>query len=611
MNNLVIWDREEDPPSTCSSLAFWARFVPSDAPDSWVSLPALTLDRKSLIRSSYHDWVSSSRDRLKPSSSLQRFLRIRPNLNYWWMLLPSEVAIEPDSIPYQVSRIIALNQLCSENQISTVHLETQNRDALRVLKSWSKITGITLSTSLQKGSSSRKLRKHELVQKVCRVAPFLLALRVLLGAIGAVRFKRPDDRTNSLIFVDYLAHLDLDAAARGTFSSKYWGALVARLSGTVEGVEWLHMPANPLRRTNAHVDRAVVAGIMQDGGGDDHTLVADFLSTTVILRALKTYLHLVRAGLRFTFDSLNDQQAKIPGRTIAGGAVRDGFFGASAMANSLNICLLEAKLNSSSAVSQGFYLMENQPWEFALIAAWKRKGSARLIGVAHASVNYWDTRIFRAPEDLWSPDADAMPCPDLVAANGPLMQRELIESGYPAKRIVQVEALRFLELVDHRPPQEVPDKARVLVVGEYSPNLTQRMVSAIEGATKDLPLTLTFRPHPLCTQGDTNMIFIQSDEPLREALAQANYVICGPYSSVSVAAIATGSRVIIFEDPRAFATSPTDGLPGSIHARHSLEVRSALQNSRGEPEAPDPLNLGKDLEAWMTLIQNVDNYTPN
>ena len=134
------------------------------------------------------------------------------------------------------------------------------------------------------------------------------------------------------------------------------------------------------------------------------------------------------------------------------------------MLNCLYLNLFEDYFNHHSPARLGIYLFENQPWEMALVHAWKSAGHGTLIGVAHSTVLFWNTRIFKDPRDMReSRSRSAMRWPDCVAVNGPAMRSVLEEGGFDPSLLFDVEALRYLGLAKDG-QQQPPSVKRVLLL---------------------------------------------------------------------------------------------------------------------------------------------------
>lgn len=96
---------------------------------------------------------------------------------------------------------------------------------------------------------------------------------------------------------------------------------------------------------------------------------------------------------------------------------------------------------------KGFYLQENQGWEFGFIHSWRVSGHNKcLVGIPHNTVRYWDLRGYFDPEIFEDTSRCQLPFPDFVGVNGEAAKKLYLDSGYPEDILIEVEALRYLHL---------------------------------------------------------------------------------------------------------------------------------------------------------------------
>ena len=248
----------------------------------------------------------------------------------------------------------------------------------------------------------------------------------------------------------------------------------------------------------------------------------------------------------------------------------------------------------------------------AFIHTWHKAGNGELLGVAHSTTRFWDTRYFKDPRDLWSEaGVNPMPWPDRVAVNGPMMLRVCKHANYPATRLVEVEALRYLDIQQAPPVRDLSGRLRMLICGEYSPAADQRMLDLVNEALEitDIPIYATYRPHPAYVGPPVRLhpgIRLHGATSLREALLWANVAICGPLSSVAVEAIGAGRPTIIVGNARLFLTSPLEST-GANNVTTAHGLTHALEQTSGylvEPSSilADVFGNPSQPKSWHELL---------
>lgn len=603
MTSLTVWARRDDPPQSISGVVLWQSFLPNEAPLDWVSLPDEVHEHRISLRKAYQAWLRRVGSTSFRGRSLAHHMRLAPGLSYWWMALPANFSLEPNSPVYDVVRLLALTRLIDERGATYVRIEADDSGVARLLSRWARDSGRPFIVGSTSGSPRRGARAA-----AYRLLPPLAALRVLVGAAAVPRRAVPQVNAGEaagIMVVDYLAHLGPRTASAGEFDPRYWGPLVDLLQAQPTPVTWLHLPANPLGRQVAMLDRRILARLAQGSPGQRHRLLLDRLSVGVLLRAARDYVRITWRGLTTPGHAYDETESRVPTRAAVAVAKRDEFYGRTAMLNALWISLFASELRAAGPQRMGIFLMENQPWEMAFIAAWRNAGNGPLIGVLHTTALFWSTRLFKDPDAQWTADDEAMPSPDVVVVNGPDMLAQVMAGGYPMDRVVEAEALRFLYsgTLDKASPVAVPP--RVLVMGEYSPTATDHLVDLVTRALPRGASNVKFRPHPAADSTPAVVLAIDRSESLVDALKCSDIVVCGSLSSVAVDAVLAGRSTVIVADPTLFRSSPAEGLVGVTYVRDDEDMRRALAMTARSDRRPAPFHMDSDLKRWRALIEQV------
>ncbi|MFM8852826.1 MAG: hypothetical protein ACKOGL_06475, partial [Acidimicrobiaceae bacterium] len=156
----------------------------------------------------------------------------------------------------------------------------------------------------------------------------------------------------------------------------------------------------------------------------------------------------------------------------------NSYRGYEALVNCLRFNRLESLISTMPHQKLGVYLIENQPWEMAMIHLWRKFRHGKLIGVAHSTVRFWDLRLMSDTRQFNS--NSAMPRPNCVAVNGALAKSSLLESGYPASEVVEVEALMYLHLKATKTKHKSNSPKTILVATDYLDSATQAQLRLLE-----------------------------------------------------------------------------------------------------------------------------------
>ena len=598
MTSLTIWADDDPPPANSGPVALWQAFLPDDAPEDWYAMPDEVHRNRERLRADYLAWLHEAGETKVRGVPLVDRMAIRPGLSYWWMTIPADNSIESNSPAYIAVRLMALAALADRLAVTSVRIVTSDRSLVRLLRDWAKSTGRAHETQL--GPRPRLTR-----ESIYRAFPFLAALRVVIGHAGMPgRVKNVSEGSpvgagrTGICLVDYMAHFAPGAVEEGRFASNYWGPLVEMLDELDEPVRWLHLSADLASSGVVARDDELVRRFDANAARQTHDLLHRHLTWAVLTRSCRDYLRVrwfgisARPRARIFFDARSGSSLWQAFRT----AYRDQFFGKTAMLNCLWLNIFEESLGRMPHQRLGIYLFENQPWEMAFIHAWRKAGHGELLGVAHSTTRFWDTRYFKDHRDLWSEEGmNPMPWPENVAVNGPFMHRICDEAGYPEIHVLELEALRYLHLLQQGLAGGEDSPPRILIFGEYSPETEQRMLQLINLslANGEFAATTTFRAHPAAAHHSSPLhpsIHTLGIGTIEEALEGVNVVICGATSSAALEAAATGRHVLVIGDGRVFPS-------GDTTSRHAPTlVTSPALLARGVADALERSGLVRKVQ---------------
>ena len=620
MSTLTIWAHDGTVPSG-GLVALWQAFLPDDAPEGWHSLPEEVHEHRESLRADYLSWLHGVGVSKVRGKALVDRMAIRQGLSYWWMTIPADNSLESNSPAYIAVRLMALAALADRLGVTSVRIATSDRSLARLLRDWAKATGRHYEVLLD---SRPRLTKESLY----RAFPLLAALRVIIGHAGIprrVKRKRDEPASGSgqsgICLVDYLAHFSPGAVEEGRFASNYWGPLVQVLDELNEPVRWLHISADLASTGVVTSDDHLVDRFDEDAAKQTHDLLHRHLTWAVLIRSCRDYLRVRCFGLtaRPRARLFADASSGTSMWQAFRAAYRDQFFGKTAMLNCLWLNLFEEALKRMPPQRLGIYLFENQPWEMSFIHAWRGAGHGELIGVAHSTTRFWDTRYFRDPRDLWDfSRPNSLRWPDKVAVNGPAMWRTCQYASYPEDRVVNVEAQRFLDTARARGQGCTGEYMRVLLLGEYSHRNDEHLLNFVADATSRVehPLTVSRRPHPSGSGGSKWLeprFRLDEHGSVVDALAAADLAICGAHSSVALEAACLGVLTLLVGNPSALMTNPAEGIPGVVlllTPRHLIETVDRIV---GAPittgsSTHKMFHLDDQLPRWRAVLSEGQNW---
>jgi len=364
-----------------------------------------------------------------------------------------------------------------------------------------------------------------------------------------------------MLVVDYLAHLRQEDNAQ---RPSYWATLPELLRSRDWVLSWLHVYV-PAPSTPTTGDAVKIAQQLEMADDEPHTVVQASAPLRVRLGAVRDYLRVRRMRRLLCRPERRPLLAGLDVWRLLVDSTTNSFLGSEAMDNCLWLRYFDHHLSRIPRQDVGIYLQENQPWELALLEAWRRNGHGTIVGVQHTTVRFWDLRYVKQATH-GGRGSSAMPRPDVSLLNGPAASRALQRAEPLGGRVTEVEALRFLAIGDE---PEVTATAggttghpRLLVVAEYDPDYARNMAllidEVLEGAgQRGVQIDVVWRPHPATP--DTSEVVprtvrVDADTPLGTLMRECDIALLGDFSSAGVDARILRVRTAVLPSARTLAT---------------------------------------------------------
>lgn len=630
MTSAVVWFSSKVIPECNVTTILWDQYLPENgALAQAYSLPKIVHEDTNRWKRTYLDWLAGIGNSSIDGASLIDHLSIRNNLSYWWLTLPTEFSLSQEAIAYKAVRIWALVELAERLGISEIELVNANSDVTAVLSSWCENTGRRISIRpLPRVRSRRFFRRDStgsssgvLVQiflatctAVCRLGAYIVSLRH--------RIKPSSDPTADLTIVDYFTNFTIDEATSARYSSNYWSSLPERLAAKGIRVHWVHIDVRSTFSPNISTARKLIGMLNENEATQCHSLLQDMITPVTFFQILRQYLVIVWKGMstRKVITRWNYAGANLDMWPVVKLPWRRSFYGAQAIQNATWLCLFEAVLDKASKSGTCLYLMENQPWELALISNWNSSELGAIIGVQHSSVRHWDFRFALGGSGLQVQSKSDLPQPHFVFANGPVAIEVLTDNGFPKEILHPVEALRYLEAGKSfdaiaREVERETSVTKLLALGEYDTRLADSQVALLNELMEERgsSVDITFRPHP-ASSGSLKVlddrIHRSFSKDINADLARCDVAFCSNVSTASTDAILARVPAIIFLDGSVF-----DGQIRDTNARVNVtnfqELVAAIDGfARGTMRFPTSVEevffSDSELPLWNEFLSTLE-----
>lgn len=610
-DKVLIWDLEGlHPPADDSTTVLWRGFASPEAVNV-ISIPALIEANADELRSRYLAWIYEFAESKIDGRRLIDSLKVRPGFSYWWMTLFAEKSsyLKSPQITDAIG-LLAFDEWSKHGtSIKHVKLASANQALQRSIRKWCKPRNICFESHQLSSKNKPKTALKQNINWIPHTIKAGLWLVKYLIERWALRGVGIDEWKNSVsksTFISYFFNFCPKAAKDGRFESFYWATLPAVLDDQNVSTSWLHIYVKNSVVPNAMSARKLILKFNESHNKRQvHVLLDSFLELRTILRAIRDFINVQRLGRVYSKKVF---QAK-PKNSLEIQAIlhclfeedwNRSFFGVDAISNLLMLNLFERAFLSLPGQNNGVYLQENIGWEYGMIHAWHAANNKNLVGFPHATVRFWDLRYFCDPRSHSKNKADS-PMPDFVAVSGDSIKHAYLEGGYPAKDLIEVEALRYLHLKKIDNKQKVSQSSfgkprQVLVLGDYLASHTikqMNLLQEISDVLKDVEITV--KPHPACSidfGGFPKLKFKLTNDSLVDLLEDFDIAYASGVTSAAVDAFCAGLQVISVLDPAKLNFSPLRGVEGVRFVSSAKMLRAALL----EPPS------------WACDVDKVDEY---
>jgi surface carbohydrate biosynthesis protein (TIGR04326 family) len=615
----LIWDLPDEAPPWKGQIFLWRSTV---ATQGAVSIPHYLESHSDKVRQTYLAFVHDLGKLRVGGISVREHLQDGAGNNFWWMGLLAEKSPFKTPEIYQALRLLALQDYLSNTPLSSLVLRGRDPMLAEALRLMCAQTQIAFSFEPSNAESERQSQR---LAFWARMPGWLQAPLLALGPRVRrlpLRQMRPlpwNSGDNAVLICSFFAHLDRSAAIAGQFHSRQWGPLPSMMTTNGLRLNWLQnfWPDESAPHARSGVKLARRFNI-EEAGRSLHGFVESYMGLRVLMLALRSWLFLCSRAwrLRGMPEHLHANLMLTFLWPVLQPAWSSSLTGRVGMANCINAHLFDAALGDIPKQKRGLYLFENQAWEKAFLAAWRRHGHGHITGVAHATVPYWHLYYAEDPRSLQGPPQECMPLPDLVAVNGEAARTALLTQGYSSNKLVTVEALRYLGLVRVGSGQ-TGDKEygsheiRVLIVGDMALDSLRDLLLTTRRAKELLPqyYSFAFKPHPAYVVDPLQ--FASLDVPvvtgnLFDLLRGFDCVIAGNSTSASVDAFLAGKPVIIGSSGQYLNLSPLRGQPGVAYFESPAQLVESLLAVRQHREPVTGLGkyfyLDENLPRWRRLL---------
>lgn len=615
----LIWDGEGDPPEGEWITILWKGYTKKSK--QTISIPEIVEEYADILKKRYLAFIYELGETAIKNKKIIDHLEIRPGFSYWWMTLLNEKSNAYKSPEINdVLKLMALHLFEEESPPSKVMLVSRNKVLKKTLLLWFKRKGIPFKWERPED------KNHILTKKYLRTllphpVKAITSLIYFIFTRWPLKRNTPSilkDTKATITFCSYFDNIDSTSAEKGVFYSYYWTLLPISLTEQKLRSNWIHIYIKDRVNPTAVNARERIDAFNKNQEFQFHTALESAITLSLIIAVLHDYIAIFLKGLTLITikNYFIEKNSRIDFWHLFKYNWYSSICGSTAISNLIFLNLFENILKFLPEQLLGFYLMENQGWEMAMIYAWKRHGHKTLIGVPHSTIRYWDLRYFFDQRVYIQKSKNSMPLPDRIAVNGPVTMKILTDGGCPEDLLIMVEALRYLYLFSTPSVEKRPTVSykKILVVTDYSPEITEKQISwLVEVASKVHDIRFTIKPHPNCPVGNNILLNNMeiSYESIEKLLKECDGVFTSNTTSAAVDAYCAGLPVISMLDGKSLNMSPLRGIKGINFVRTPDELYEALLNlQQAKLEKTEKFFvINPEIPLWKELISRYTDGT--
>jgi surface carbohydrate biosynthesis protein (TIGR04326 family) len=613
--DVLIWDLDKNPCNSDRSIILWSGLSENEI---FFSITKFVEDNSLLLRTKYLKWVFELGEINISDKSLIENLKIRENFSFWWLTQISEKC-NFDKSPQidNVIKLFAFIEWSKGKKIESLEIVSINVPLIKCLNSFCEIHNIQF-VNRNKIVNLKEYIKQTRIIVFIRTIYWLFKYFIKNFKIVISKSKLWKNSKSEITIISYLFNINVKALYENKFESYYWGTLPNILSTNGLKTRWLHLYVGGgifknIKEANTKLNELSFS----NNDNQEHILLESFLSVNIFIKAIIDWFRIIRKHSVLKKSIIRNKYEQISLFPFFEKDAMLSIYGINALDNLLKLHLFKAAFNGLLKQNTGIYLQENQGWEVALNYNWKESGHNRLIAFPHSTVRFWDLRYYFDYRLIRKKILNNLPFPDLIACNGEVIKKNLIDGGYNSEDLVEAESLRYLDLLKINHDSELKsfryrENINLLVLGDYSYKKTVFQLLLLENAFPKIQreLTIRFKPHPACPiniaqYSKLNMKLVT--EPLYEVLDWADVTFSSETTSAAVDSFISGKEVLIALNFKALNFSPLKDFENVYFLSNSNSLADHLNsfscNNPMDKNRNEFFYLDKELPKWKKLLE--------
>ncbi len=586
-----------------------------------INLRSYVDEKSDRLKSNYLSWIHDLGLLKIGNLSVIEYLTIRKDLSFWWMSSFSQKNIFANNNVISDSiLLLAIEDIIDElnSKCESLTLISKSNPKLNyILKKYCRTNGINYICE----SNHWKIADNIFLYKI----KYVLLSFMIFGVFVVRRlwsFREPISNvalTGNVTLIDVLVHFDIKKAFSGEYESYYWTKLLPFLNVKKYKINHLHLFYKSKGVKSVLFAQRIINNL--NIKSQKHLLIDKLPTMRNIISAFKLYVENIKRSKRVTpiIKEYLAQKDKINLWELHKQSWIESIYGPNSLMELIRLHNFDEIFARIKCQAIGVYISENQPWEYLLINSWKRNGHQKIVSVPHAVIRYWDMRYYYSYNTYKLESKYCFQLPDFCAVNGPYAKNNLLSSGYPVEKIVEVEALRYMYLSKIKEKSHIciNKSLKALICEDIDPIENDRILKILgtHDKYKCELIEFFYKEHPAFRSHRNYKNFAKfnikiENRIISDCLQDYDLIICSDKSTIAVEAFVIGNYVIQVLNQRSILNlSPLRGLEGCASVGDEFEFDKAiihyLNNKPQQRLSNFYFNKSVNLKRWSLLFAQI------
>ena len=556
-NSLLICDEANSLTKESTNIIFWKRVEIRNKSEK--NIYELIEKDPSYYKNKYLEFVhqlqlsrvNTGNNRVK----LLNLFKLDNEFSIWWLTNVSEKENYEKIVNInEIIKCLALENYITQFEIDKIFLDLKNKQTVEVISNLCKKKGINYQVLSGKKEIITKENTELYLSKII-FSLIIFIIKIFKNwSFKNVGIKHWKSSKAKLLFVSYLSNFNTEPENKEKLISNYWGHLTEELDRKGIKTNWINLYTKNNALKSEGIAAKKIEEINRKSEHQTHVCLFSFINLVVIRKTLFDWIRILNSFAKTSFPRaiFKIKNSELNIWPLFKKDLENSFQGRELILNILMFHLFKSSLSMLPQQRKGFFLQENNPWEFSFLHSWKKNLHKEVFGVPHATVSYWDLRYFFYKKTYSISKKIKLLLPNKVIVNGKDMKEKFIEGGYPKNRLIKAEAIRYLDLKNKKKGvfKKFGNKLKILIALDISKKIYEKQLefaARLVKENKNYKVIICAHPSSFIKLKNVkNISELFDSTPFAKLLDSVDIVITSNITSAAVDAYLTGVPVITY-----------------------------------------------------------------